>query len=337
MDIITQGILGASVAQASSQKKHVRMASIIGLISGLLADADIFIRSSQDPLLTLEYHRHFTHSIFFIPIGALIAFLLLYPFFRKRLTAKILYFYCFMGYLFSGFIDACTSYGTQLLWPLFDERIAWCIIAIVDPIFTITLIITFIIGFKTLNTKYCRIGLMFAGFYLLLGWWQLHRTESAIKNLAAERSHQIERIIVKPTVGNIVLWRSVYLFDQQFYIDAIRTGFKKEIFEGTSVKKFAINQSFPKLNKDSVLYHDIKRFQKFSDDYLGFHPERSNVIGDLRYSMSPAGDIPLWGIEMNLKNPNEHVSYEFYRMADNESREEFIQMLFKPDALREHP
>ncbi|MEM9446583.1 MAG: metal-dependent hydrolase [Verrucomicrobiota bacterium] len=333
MDIVTQGVLGATVAQASSQKKHIRMASIIGLIAGLLADADIFIRSSEDPLLTLEYHRHFTHSIFFIPIGALIAFILLYPFFRKRLPIKTLYFYCFMGYLFSGFIDACTSYGTQLLWPLLDQRIAWCIIAIVDPIFTASLIITLIIGFKNLNTNYCRAGLIFAGFYLLLGLWQLNRAENTIEHLAAERSHTIERMIVKPTVGNILLWRSIYLFDEQFYIDAVRTGFKNQIFQGTSVEKVDINKSFPKLDKASVLYHDIKRFRKFSDGYLGFHPEKSNVIGDLRYSMSPAGEIPLWGIEMNLQNPYEHVTYEFYRMSGKESRKEFFQMLFHPSSL----
>ena len=104
MDVVTQGILGATVAQSVSRKEHVRFATIIGLVSGVTADADALIRSSSDPLLALEYHRHFTHSIFFIPFGALVVFLLLYPFFRGRLSPRYLYLYCFFGYLLSGII-----------------------------------------------------------------------------------------------------------------------------------------------------------------------------------------------------------------------------------------
>ena len=83
MDIVTQSILGAAAAQSVAKKEHVRLATLIGLVSGVIADADVFIRSSSDPLLVLEFHRHFTHSIFFIPIGALVAFCILWPFLRK--------------------------------------------------------------------------------------------------------------------------------------------------------------------------------------------------------------------------------------------------------------
>ena len=95
MDIVTQGILGAAVAQSAARKEHVRLATLIGLVAGVIADADILIRSSSDPLLSLEYHRHFTHSIFFVPVGALIAFLVLWPFLRNRLSVGYLYFIVF--------------------------------------------------------------------------------------------------------------------------------------------------------------------------------------------------------------------------------------------------
>jgi len=51
--------------------------------AGLLADSDVLIHSSSDPLLTIEYHRHFTHSVFFVPIGVLLAAAVLFPFFVK--------------------------------------------------------------------------------------------------------------------------------------------------------------------------------------------------------------------------------------------------------------
>jgi inner membrane protein len=139
VDILTQGLLGAVFAQVIANKEEKKLASIAGAAAGLLADADILIRSSSDPLLTLEYHRHFSHSLFFIPFGAAIAMLLLWPLMRRRLSLRRLYIFCLAGYSLSGLLDACTSYGTYLFWPLSNERVALNIISIVDPIFTLSL------------------------------------------------------------------------------------------------------------------------------------------------------------------------------------------------------
>ena len=57
MDPFTQGIVGTTVAQSGSKRDTLIVASFIGLLAGLSADLDIFIRSSTDPLLFLEYHR----------------------------------------------------------------------------------------------------------------------------------------------------------------------------------------------------------------------------------------------------------------------------------------
>ena len=72
MDPLTQATLGAAAAQVSKPKRFVA-ATLVGAVGGALPDVDILIRSSSDPLLSLEYHRHFTHSLAFIPIGGAIA------------------------------------------------------------------------------------------------------------------------------------------------------------------------------------------------------------------------------------------------------------------------
>lgn len=331
MDIVTQGIIGATVAQSAARKEHVRLATFIGFVAGMIADADVLIRSSSDPLLVLEYHRHFTHSIFFVPIGALVAFILFWPFLRKKLAARFLYLYCFLGYLLSGFIDACTSYGTHLFWPVVSSRTSWHFISIVDPIFTSLLLIGVIIGFKKINTRYSRIGLILAGVYLLFAVVQLNRAESSIHELAEQRNHAIEQIMVKPTFGNTILWRSVYLADDIFYIDVVRAGLSKRVYPGTSINKFNQGESFPNIELRSTLYNDIKRFEYFSDGYVGQYPGKPHIIGDVRYSMSPLSDVPLWGIEMNLEDTNQHVKYEFYRESSIESRQQFIDMLMGRD------
>ena len=228
MDILTQGLLGAALAQSVAKPNEARLATAVGFLSGLLADADALIRSSHDPLLTLEYHRHFTHSIFFVPIGGLIAALLLWPFFRHRLRFGRLYVFALLGYSLSGFLDACTSYGTHLLWPLSDTRIAWSIISIVDPVFTLTLLAAAAYALLKRTPRAAQVGLGLAGVYLLVGWVQLQRAETFARELAEARGHSIERLVVKPTLGNLVLWRSIYQNADTFHIDAVRVGMASE-------------------------------------------------------------------------------------------------------------
>ena len=107
-----------------------------------------FIQSSDDPILSLEYHRQFSHSLFFIPIGSLIVALLIFPWVKKAMSFKLVYLVSFLGYATHGLLDACTSYGT-LLWPFSYERITWNNISIVDPIFTIPTLIFVICALMT--------------------------------------------------------------------------------------------------------------------------------------------------------------------------------------------
>ena len=82
MDPVTQSALGASLAQTQSNSNKVWAAAILGCIGGLAPDLDVLISSSEDPLLFLEYHRQFTHSLIFIPFGSLLVSLFFLE--RKR-------------------------------------------------------------------------------------------------------------------------------------------------------------------------------------------------------------------------------------------------------------
>ena len=134
MDPLSQGVLGVAAAQAVSKKPQARRAAFMGLVAGLAPDADVFITSATDPLLSLQFHRQFTHALVFIPIGALLAALVLHPLMGRRfLCFRTTYLFCLAGYATHGLLDACTSYGTQLLWPFSDLRVAWNNISIIDP------------------------------------------------------------------------------------------------------------------------------------------------------------------------------------------------------------
>jgi len=329
MDIVTQGLLGGVLAQTVADAKEKKLAAFVGVFAGLIADADIFIRSSNDPLLSLEFHRHFSHALVFIPVGAAIAMVLLWPFVRRHVTPARLYLFCLLGYSLSGVLDACTSYGTHLFWPFSDERVALKLIAIIDPVFTLILLVSFIVGLRIKLKKVAYVGLSLSLAYMILGYVQQQRAEGLATEIITSRNHIATRHIVKPTIGNNLLWRSIYIHDDRIYVDAVRLSFFSEnaVYEGNSVLRFDVNQSFPNLSTDTVLYKDILRFALFSDNYLAFDPSQQNVLADLRYSMLANSTKPLWGIVLDEDNPDSHAEYRVFRNRDQVVRQTFMNML----------
>jgi len=330
MDIVTQGLLGGVLAQTVADENEKKLAAFIGVFAGLIADADILIRSSNDPLLNIEFHRHFSHALVFIPFGAAIAMVLLWPFVRRHITLARLYLFCLLGYSLSGVLDACTSYGTHLFWPFSDERVAWKLISIIDPVFTLILLISFIVGLRIkVKKKVAYVGLSLLLAYMMLGYIQQQRAEGLAAELIKSRNHFAARHIVRPTIGNNLLWRSIYIFDDRIYVDAVRVSFFSEnaIYEGNSVQYFNVSQSLPKLSRNSMLYKDILRFASFSDNYLAFDPLQQNVLGDLRYSMLANSIKPLWGIVLDEDNPESHAEYRVFRNHDLAVRKTFMNML----------
>ena len=329
MDIVTQGLLGGVLAQSVARYEEKKLATFVGFAAGMLADADVLIRSGSDPLLTVEYHRHFTHSLFFIPFGAAIAFLLLWPLLRKHASAPRLYLFCLAGYSLSGVLDACTSYGTQLFWPVSDVRVALNIISIVDPVFTGILLFTLLLELRIKASVTAIIGLILCVAYLGYAYTQLQQATEMAKKMAVLRGHQVEQLVVKPTIGNLILWRSVYINNQQIYVDAVRLGVMgdDEIIEGASVQRFDVSSDLPDLEKTSVLYNDIRRFDQLSSGFVARDPTQENVLGDIRYSLLPVSVKPLWGIVIDAAQPQQHADYQFFRATDRVTREAFINML----------
>ena len=136
MDPISQGAIGALAAQASVRHKNLAKVTLVGCLAGLAPDLDVLIQSREDPILFLEYHRQFTHSLLFIPFGSLLVAITLLGFLKDSLSFKTIYLASFLGFATHGLLDACTSYGTQLFWPFSNTRVSWNNISIVDPLFT---------------------------------------------------------------------------------------------------------------------------------------------------------------------------------------------------------
>jgi inner membrane protein len=330
MDPLTQGTIGAVLPQALS-KKNLGIVALLGFLSGMAPDLDIFIRSSTDPLLSLEYHRQFTHSLVFIPFGGLICALFLFVVFKKisPFNFKKTWLYCTLGYGTHGLIDACTSYGTLLFWPFSDIRIAWNNISIIDPLFTIPLIL--LIALATIKKKnvYSKIALGWAVTYLMIGMYLHNVAINVGKEIAEQRGHTITRIKAKPSFGNLILWKTIYETDNQFYVDATNLLFNK-IIPGESIKKLNQEEDFPWLKEESQQYKDVERFKWFSNDFLAVDPQNKNQIIDIRYSGIPNEIGGLWGVQLNPNKHNqEHVEFVSMRSASIERFKVLRDMILK--------
>ena len=299
MDPFSQSVLGAAVPVAVFAGRKARPAALLGCLAGAAPDLDVFINSSTDSLLFLTFHRQFTHALLFIPIGAALVAGMLHWLVRRRLSFAESYCACLLGYATHGLLDACTSYGTQLFWPLSNMRVAWNNVSVVDPLFTLPLAACVVAGAIGRRRWPAWIGLGWALAYLLFGVVQGQRAEAAGERLAQARGHQPERLTARPGFANLLVWKIIYAHTGTYYVDAVRVGFDVAVCLGTQVRALHIARDVPWLPMHSQQARDIERFRWFSDDYIALDPNTANRIIDMRYSVVPNQITPLWGIDLN--------------------------------------
>jgi inner membrane protein len=328
MDPLTHGLVGAVASQSIARKETMRPAAATGFIAAMIADLDYYIHIPGDPLFNIEVHRQFSHSLIFIPAGALVASALLWWFMRKYLDFRQLYIYSLAAYATSGLLDSFTSYGTQLLWPFLDTRFAWNLISVVDPIVTTGLIVLAGLGVyqKRKPLIYAAWGWLF--LFLAFGFIQKERGKSAVTELAGQRAHVAEEIVVKPTIGNQLLWRGNYVYDGRVFADGIRAGIfgSVTIYEGESAELVDLEEEFGDYT-ETTLFEDLKRFERLSEGFLIRHPDKPDIIGDARYSMLPTSLAPLWGVKTDTTNTESHLPFLYFRDAGEEIRTGFLDML----------
>ncbi len=329
MDPLSQSLFGAVCAQTASKKKDIKVATICGIAGGIAPDIDIFIRSSSDPLLSIEFHRHFTHSVFFAPIGGFLIGLILWLFFFKKHNFFKIYFFSFLGFLSHGFLDSCTSFGTHLLWPLSEARYAWNIISIVDPVFTFSLLLLVILYILIKSIKINLLAVFFTIFYLSFGSYQKYKAEEFVLNHYENKIFNIQRILVKPTIGNLFLWRTIIQTDKVFYVNAVNVMPLREnkLYKGASYPLLDLKYYKDLLGENSRMFKDILRFLKFTDNYA-IEDNQSRIIIDLRYGTLPNDSRSLWGIKVDKEKVYNHAHFIRMRNFKGSDYEKFLEMLF---------
>jgi inner membrane protein len=303
MDPVSHGLLGASAALVALGGRIGRRAAVAGLAGALIPDADIFLAPVSDPALPFELHRHFTHAIVLAPLlGAMAAApLLLVP--RWRDTPWLFLLAGAVGCLTHGVLDQFTSYGTHLWWPFLSERTAWDALSIVDPFITLPLLVGLAAALAMKKPFAARIALAFFAVYTGLGFVQRERALSVQRDLAAARGDTIQHGRAMPTLGNIVLWRSLYRTpDGAMRADAVRLPLwaAPSVREGGPAERVADLTALAE--RDSGEFARLERLAAFADGFTLARaiPESSAVVVyDARYSMETAGFEPMWGVRVD--------------------------------------
>lgn len=307
MDPITQGALGGAAAIAASPKRHFKNACIIGILAGLAPDLDILIRSDSSPLLSLYYHRHFTHSLIFILPGAFLVSLFLLLSKRFRPIFWFSFYAATIGYATHGILDACTSYGTLLFWPFSDKRVYFDWIAIINPFFTYPLCIgiAWSIYFKT--RKGVAFGLLVALIVLAVNAYQDKRAVADFIKYANTKNLTLTRVRALPYLASSTEFRGVAIHEQDviiadIYRPFIGKGYVKII---AKMKLFSENKLPSYVIHSKTLREDYNIFTWFADDYVVSLCDNPLFLLDGRYLFGNSPLTALWGVE--FQKGHKHV------------------------------
>lgn len=185
MDTVTQMLFGAVVAQAGFRRRLGRRAMVAGALLAAVPDFDVVVGWVGGTFATWEHHRGLTHSLFFGPIvGPLSGWLLwrLDLWRRDRRwgepppeARRAWIFLSILVLLTHPLIDLFTSYGTQLLWPFTTTRFAINALPIIDPVYTLVLVVCVLLGaFAKSRPRFAAdvaaLALLAIFAYSLAGW-----------------------------------------------------------------------------------------------------------------------------------------------------------------------
>lgn len=214
MDSLTQIALGATVAAVCVPQQHRRKAVLVGAILGTVPDLDVLI-DYGDAVSNFTHHRGFSHSLFVLIPLSLFIWAMLNKFYEPVRSAPLPWLLAISLTLITHpLLDAHTIYGTQLFWPLTFPPIMWSTIFIIDPLYTLPLLIGMIVILikpqKLWATRTLAAGLILSTTYLLWTWSaKLYVDHQILTSLGNNK--KIVRIFSSPTPFNTVLWRVVVL------------------------------------------------------------------------------------------------------------------------------
>ncbi len=221
MDTVTQVALGAAVGEAALGRKVGWRAPVWGGLCGLLPDLDV-LWPFADPVAAFTWHRGYSHAFAVLALATpLIAGTAtrIHP--GTRAHARGWRRLAFLALVTHPILDCFTVYGTQVLLPFSDLPVSWSTIFIIDPMFSVPLILGVVAALVLSRRNGLGHRLNHAGLALGATWLaftvvaKAHVDRVAGSTLPAGAT----RYLTTPAPFNAVLWRVVAMTGDGHFLE----------------------------------------------------------------------------------------------------------------------
>jgi inner membrane protein len=294
MDSVTQIVLGAAVGEAVLGKKLGNKAIVAGGISGTIPDLDVLFSPFMSEVDGLAFHRGISHSILFAILGGLLFGWCAFRFYNRKRTQLSGYdstqgslrqwqLLFFLGMFTHALLDSFTMYGTQLLAPFSEYRVAFNSIAVADFFYTVPFIFCLIMAMISKKgtrrrRRWNYAGLIISSLYLLFTLANKSYVTNKFEKALAEQSISYTDKIIGPTILTNFLWNITADAGDVYYSS-------KYSWFDTSPIKFDIIKKNHELIADAGIDRTIGILKWFTKGFYNVMtlPDGNIQINDLRY------------------------------------------------------
>ncbi len=289
MDSLSQIVLGGALAAAIAPAAHRRAALLAGAALGTLPDLDSIPLALlfDDPVMRMTWHRSISHSLFVLPFVATLIWWL----YRRRggrVAASPLR-WCFAmqaALITHPLLDAFTVYGTQLWWPLKTPPTMWSSVFIIDPLYTVWLLVACVIAWRARERAVAQ-RVLVAGLVLstaYLGWSLVAKAmvdRAADEALASIGLQNAPRFSV-PMPFNTLLWRVVAMTPDG-YVESERS-----LVADRGPMRFIARTSDVAALRDVADYQAVVRLRWFNHGFMKAQERDGTLLlSDLRMGLEP--------------------------------------------------
>ncbi|ORM74918.1 hydrolase [Pantoea wallisii] len=298
MDSLSQLTLGAAVTVAVMGKRvPLWQSALVGVVVGTLPDLDVFI-DHGDAIRNMTLHRTESHALLLLTLIAPLLGWLVAGATRSRPQWRSWCLAIWLALITHPLLDLTTVYGTQLGLPLTDFPFAIGSMYIIDPLYTLPLLIALAVALWRRDARGLRwnqAGLLVSTLYL--GWSMLAQSIAThhIEQSLREQAVQPQQILVTPTAFNTLVWRTVIIQPDRYgeaYWSLLSPG-----------RPLAIRWQ----DRHAALFDAFKgqwhaeRVAWFSHGFYAMREQNGNtLIADLRM-----GEEPAYTFTFNLGTPQQ--------------------------------
>ena len=282
MDQFTQMTLGAAIGQATLHRDLGNKAALWGVLGGLLPDLDMLAFPLMDTVSKLSWHRGISHSLLLILVLAPLLGWLIHRMHRRAVTVERAAWFVFLVLGTHVLLDCFTTYGTGVFEQFSDYRVSFNNLLIIDPLFTVPLLIGVIASLFPGETRAKLFrnaaGIIIGSAYVAVTLALKFGTMPAFTRALDGQSIAYTRITTTPTPFNSLLWRAVAEDAGGYWIGYY------SVFDNTRDVKFwrvtRNEQLLAGLEDDRA----VRELRWFSDGwYTVSRDERGLVFHDLRF------------------------------------------------------